>query len=363
MKTKFICFTCSIFLLISASAQYLSLNKIETKKLISLVNTDKDVKQLYLKMERLANTALTEVPNPIDTIVSEGHLATDPKKIRTVKSLADLHKIYALAISYTITNKDTYKTKCIEYLVAWASINKGMGNPINDTKLNPIFDAYDLLKDQIDPSSKATITAWMQQLADAEIASPRYKSVNSKTLFNNWNSHRIKVVGSIAYLLNNKAYKVFTDSSLKKQILKNLHADGSGMDLEERDALHYHVYTLEPLIVIATIIKRATGIDYFNFRSASGSSIKNSVDFLLPFATGQKTHPEYVNSTVAFDKKRAENKEPGFTIGANFQPIAAVEVLSTAAYFSETYLQYVQNLLTTKSKYPNWPAVLNAVRN
>jgi hypothetical protein len=290
-------------------------------------------------------------------------LATDPKKIRTVKSLADLHKIYALAISYTITNKDTYKIKCIEYLVAWASINKGMGNPINDTKLNPIFDAYDLLKDQIDPSSKATITAWMQQLADAEIASPRYKSVNSKTLFNNWNSHRIKVVGSIAYLINNNAYKVFTDSSLKKQILKNLHADGSGMDLEERDALHYHVYTLEPLIVIATIIKRATNVDYFNFRSASGSSIKNSVDFLLPFATGQKTHPEYVNSTVAFDKKRAENKEPGFTIGANFQPIAAVEVLSTAAYFSETYLQYVQNLLTTKSKYPNWPAILNAVKN
>lgn len=363
MKTKFISFTCSIFLLISANAQYLSLNKIETKKLISLVNTEKDVKQLYLKMERLANTALTEVPNPIDTIVSEGHLATDPKKIRTVKSLADLHKIYALAISYTITNKEIYKTKCIEYLVAWASINKGMGNPINDTKLDPIFNAYDLLKDQIDPSSKATIEAWMQQVADAEIASPRYKSVNSKTLFNNWNSHRIKVVGSIAYLLNNKAYKVFTDSSLKKQILKNLHADGSGMDLEERDALHYHVYTLEPLIVIATIIKRATGVDYFNYRSATGSSIKNSVDFLLPFATGQKTHPEYVNSTVAFDKKRAENKEPGFTIGANFQPIAAVEVLSTAAYFSETYLQYVQNLLTTKSKYPNWPAVLNSVRN
>jgi len=363
MKTKFICFTCSIILLISANAQYLSLNKIETKKLIALVNTDKDVKQLYLKMERLANTALTEVPNPIDTIVSEGHLATDPKKIRTVKSLADLHKIYALAISYTVTNKEVYKTKCMEYLLAWASINKGMGNPINDTKLDPIFEAYDLLKDQIEPSYKATIETWMQQVADAEIASPRYKSVNSKTLFNNWNSHRIKVVGSIAYLLNNKAYKTFTDSSLKKQILKNLYADGSGMDLEERDALHYHVYTLEPLLVIASIIKRATGIDYFNFRSISGSSIKNSVDFLLPFVTGQKIHQEYVNSTVAFDKQRAANKEPGFTIGANFQPIAAVEVLSTAAYFSESYLKYVQDLLNTKSRYANWQTVLNAVSN
>ncbi|MEI6585972.1 MAG: alginate lyase family protein [Sediminibacterium sp.] len=363
MKKKITCFLFTCMVLTFAKAQYLSLNKLEAKKLIALVNTEKNVKQLYLKMERLANTALTEVPNPIDTIVSEGHLASDPKKIRTVKSLADLHKIYALAISYTITNKEIYKAKCIEYLMAWATVNKGMGNPINDTKLDPIFEAYDLLKDQIEPSSKASIETWMHQVADAEIASPRYKSVNSKTLFNNWNSHRIKVVGSIAYLLNNKAYKTFTDSSLKKQILKNLNADGSGMDLEERDALHYHVYTLEPLLVIATIIKRATGVDYFNFRSTSGSSIKNSVDFLLPFVTGQKTHQEYVNSTVAFDKQRAANKEPGFTIGANFQPIAAVEVISTAAYFSESYLKYVQDLLNTKSIYPNWPAILNAVRN
>jgi hypothetical protein len=67
----------------NANAQYLSLNKTETKKLIALVNADKDVKQLYLKMEHLANTALTEIPNPIDTIVSEGNLASDHKKIRT----------------------------------------------------------------------------------------------------------------------------------------------------------------------------------------------------------------------------------------------------------------------------------------
>ena len=83
----------------------------------------------------------------------------------------------------------------------------------------------------------------------------------------------------------------------------------------------------------------------------------------MPFVTGQKTHPEYVNSKNSFDKKRADNKEPGFTIGANFQPIAAVEVISTAAYFSASYLQYVQNLLHTTSNYPNWPSVLNAVRH
>jgi hypothetical protein len=37
-------------------------------------------------MGTLANAALQQDPNPIDTIISEGHLVTDPKKIRTQKS-------------------------------------------------------------------------------------------------------------------------------------------------------------------------------------------------------------------------------------------------------------------------------------
>src|SRR5690349_24767337 len=42
---------------------------------------------------------------------------------------------------------------------------------------------------------------------------------------------------------------------------------------------------------------------------------KKSIDFLIPFVRGEKIHREYVNSTVAFDQKRANNKEPGFEIG------------------------------------------------
>ncbi len=180
-------------------------------------------------------------------------------------------------------------------------------------------------------------------------------------MYNNWNSHRIKVVGLIAYTLNNKAYQQFTDTSIKKQILENLYANGSGFDFEERDALHYHIYTLEPLLKIATVIKRTTGVDYYIYTSATGSSIQKSMAFLAPFATGEQVHHEFVNSKVAFDKRRADNKEPGYTIGADFKPETAVGVLSSAAYFEPRYMIIVKKLLNTSNRYPDWQSVLNAV--
>jgi len=182
------------------------------------------------------------------------------------------------------------------------------------------------------------------------------------TSFNNWNSHRLKVIGCIAYTLNNDDYKKYINEELPMQIEKNLLPDGSGFDFLERDALHYHVYTLEPLIALATVLKRATGKDYYNYISTSGASINKSIDFLIPYVTGEKTHGEYVNSKVAFDKKRADNKEPGFEIGANFKPTHGIPVIIQAAYFQPSLMEVVKRVTDNKSVYPNWQAVLNEVK-
>jgi hypothetical protein len=308
----------------------------------------------------LADAALLQQPNPIDTIISEGHLATDPKKILTQKSLADLNKIYALAIVSRVSGKKEYTEKCIAFIRAWATVNHGIGNPINDTKLDPLLEGYDLVKEETTAADRSIIETWLRQVADAEIGHPRFKSP-VKSASNNWNSHRIKVVGNIAYLLNDKNYITFTDTSLQKQILKNLYADGSGMDFEDRDALHYHIYTLEPLIAIATTIKRASGVNYYTYVSSTGSSIKRSVAFLVPFATGAQVHHEFVNSTTAFDRQRAENKEPGYTIGADFKPESSIEVLSQAAYFDSSLNELVKKLSGSEGAYPNWRSVMNAI--
>jgi hypothetical protein len=343
-------------------AQFLSLHKKELNKLISIIKIDSSAKKAFNILEKEAQIALKQDPQPINIIVSEGHLANDPKKIESLKALTDMKKIHALAYAYKITNKKEYFKKCLQYMYAWAETNQAIGNPINESKLDPLFEGYDLIKDEINTNSRQVIEKWFKQIADAEIAT-QHTLLKRKSTYNNWNSHRIKILTSIAYLLNDKAYQLFVDTNMKKQIAKNLYADGSGFDFKERDALHYHQYTLEPLLTAAIIIKRATDFDYYTYLSASGSSIQKSVAFLLPYATGEKTHAEFVNSKSAFDKKRALNKEPDYITGANFEPKKALDVFISASYFNIDYLKIVTLLTETNSKYPNWQCVLNAAKN
>jgi hypothetical protein len=344
----------------TASAQYVGLSDNEVSSLIKLIKKDSNVAALYSTLKKKADAALIDFPNPIDTVVSEGHLATDPKKIITVRSLRDIDKIFALAMVYKIESRATYLDKLAAFITAWAMVNKPQGNPINDTKFEDLFIAYDLVKDKMPVSSKQVINAWLAKMADEEINTAKNKA--KTTSFNNWNSHRLKVIGNIAYILNDKTYKKYIDEELPKQVEKNLLPDGTGFDFLERDALHYHTYTLKPLINLVTIIKRATGKDFYHYASSTGSSIKKSIDFLIPFVTGEKTHGEFVNSKVAFDKKRADNKEPGYEIGALFVAAEGIPVLIQAVYFEPVLMDVVKKVNRNENAYPNWQAVLNVVR-
>ncbi|GAA4730467.1 alginate lyase family protein [Flavisolibacter ginsenosidimutans] len=348
------------FLAQNGFAQFVGLNKKEISSLHNLIAKDSSAKKFYVSIRQTANDALAQTPDPIDTVVSEGHLATDPKKIRTGKSLKDIEKIYSLAITYAIEGKKDYLQKAGDYISAWATVNQPQGNPINDTKFEDLFFAYDLVKNDLPADQQKTINVWLVKMADAEIKTGAVKT--KKTSFNNWNSHRLKVIGFIAYLLNNDTYKKYVADELPAQIEKNLLPDGSGIDFHERDALHYHTYTLEPLISLATVLKRATGKDFYRYASPSGASVQKSIDFLIPFVSGEKTHPEFVNSTVAFDKKRADNKEPGYQIGAPFKRTAGVPVLILASYFEPSCMAVVRETLNTSATYPTWQAVINAAR-
>ena len=345
---------------INAFPQFASLNKKEVLVLRDLVKNDSNAKKFYTAIKLRADNALTQIPYPIDTVVSEGHLATDPKKIRTGQSLRDIDKIYSLSIAYIIERNKKYLLKAGEYISSWARMNQPQGNPINDTKFEDLFFAYDLIKNDLLADQKKTINQWLEQMADAEIKTGLTKT--KKTSFNNWNSHRLKVVGLIAYILDNNQYKNYIAEELPDQIEKNLLPDGSGMDFLERDALHYHVYTLEPLISLATVLKRSTGKDFYHYSSPSGASISKSIEFLIPFVNGEKLHPEFVNSKVAFDKKRADNKEPGYQIGATFKQTAGLPVLIQASYFDPSCMDVVRRVLKTSATYPTWQAVINTVR-
>src|SRR5476651_777498 len=115
---------------IVARAQYVGLNDKEIESLKSLINTEAGAKKYYLDYLKLADQAVNEEPNPIDTIRSEGLLQGDPKKAATALALRDMRKMYALAIVYRVTGEKSYLQNLSTYLSAWAKANKSKGDPI-----------------------------------------------------------------------------------------------------------------------------------------------------------------------------------------------------------------------------------------
>ncbi|WEK20338.1 MAG: alginate lyase family protein [Candidatus Pedobacter colombiensis] len=345
---------------VSVKAQYVSLNDNEVQKLKALIGADTHAKQMYANYQAIANAAINETPQPIDTIQSEGLLKGNPKKTATANALRDVGKMYALAICYRVEHKKSYLESLASYLTAWATNNTSRGNPINDTNLEDAIVAYDLVKTYLQPKDNALTVKWLDQIANAAITM-HSKSLKKETSYNNWRSHQLKIVGLIAYAIDHAGYKKYVAEHLKEQLEKNLYANGSGVDFKLRDALHYHVYDLEPLLRLAIVLKRATGVNVYSAVSASGSSIQKSVEWLLPYVTGEKTHAEYVNSTVKFDQARAQNGESAYKAGNLWNPKSGLKVMALAAYFDPQYNSTIKAVTGTTNEYSSWQLVLNKV--
>ena len=343
-----------------SKAQIVGLDKSQISQLKVLIVTDSIASKLYKGFCLKAKKALLENPNPRDTIVSQGHLKTDPDKIASELSMQDFNKIYALELVYKMGQERAYLDKAVDYLMAWARINHPLGHPINDTKLDRVLEAYDMLRTELKEEERQLVDDWLIRIADNEI---KKISKGKPSAMSNWHSHRLKVVGEIGYILGNQTYITYATEGLPIQIDTNLNADGTSFDFLERDALHYHAYDIEPMLCLSIILKKASDTDYFNYRSPKAASLKNSVEWFLPFLTGEKTHAEFVNTKVQFDIARAKNNESAFTIGKNFKPEHGLYTLALASYFDKKYLTLYYSIRQKENNVTDWQMVVNQLLN
>jgi len=354
---KFVITSLLVTLSFLSFGQIVSLSQKEISALQSGFLSNGQGKKMFTDFEKLATSYLSDQPNPIDTIRTEGLLKGNPKKIKTQNALADMNKMFVLALQFRLNGDKIYLDRSLSFLTAWAEINRPNGDPIDDTNLDKAVEAYDLIKNNIAAKDKLKIEKWLHEMAFAEINSKRMKSGRA-TAKNNWNAHRLKVVGEIGYVLNDHELIDWMITNLKSHIHINLNPDGTSLDFKERDAMHYHIYDLEPMLKLAIMINRASGENFYTFQSATGSSIKKSVDWLLPYISGDKQHEEYVNTTVKFDRDRAKNNEPGFVSGTMFEPKSALPVLQLSVYFDANQIP----LLNKISKGVSWQTFIDQVK-
>ncbi len=345
----------------AAIAQPVALKPAQQVRLRELIRNDKNAARQFAKVQAEADEALSASPNPVKIIESEGRLKSDPGKISTLKSLKDMPKAEALGWAFAVTGEARYSGKAKAFVLAWAQVNEPQGDPINETKLEPMLTAYDLTQTVFSDSERAVVEAWLRKIAGALI--DHQKKKGKATSFNNWHSHRLKMLGLCGWLLQDKALIERTISGYQEQIANNLQPDGSSFDFHERDALHYHCYDLEPLLTLATAAQQAAGIDFFHFTGPNGASLAKAVEFLVPYCDGTKTHAEYVNSKVEFDRKRAAAGQEEFAIGHLFDPTEGVEVLEMAGLFEERFAELAAKIRGKKTaRYGSWRLVLSGTR-
>ena len=174
-----------------------------------------------------------------------------------------------------------------KFILAWATTTEPTGNPIDGTNLDTLIESYDLTGMAMSATDRQTVDAWLGQIALRQI---NERKQNSATGFNNWNSHRLKLVGLIGFVLQDRQLIQMAVDGFHQQIAADLLPDGSSFDFHERNALHYHCYTLEPLLMLAIAAHQNGITGLYQYAAPNGASLAKSVAFLVPFAQGKLEH-------------------------------------------------------------------------
>ncbi len=340
-------------------AGVVSLTGPEIIKLRSLTASSPDAAQWARLIEENADDVLAKTPHPVEDIQSAGKLKGSSEKIRTEKALDDFRDLKNLEWAYALTWQNNYLQKAEDYVLAWAKTCRPPENPIDATNLETLIETYDLIRSQMNPSDRQIVDDWLRSVMNTLFVSEDPSKNNFR---NNWQAHRLKIISMAAFVLGDQTIEQRTLRKLKTLMADNLNADGTTFDFMERDALHYHVYDLEPLIRTAILYQRGQNLDLYHWKTDKGASIAHCVAFLIPYADKEKTHPEWVHTTVAFDIQRSQNHEKGYTAGENFDPSRAQKCLELAEFFEPNLNHLVGTLAENpNSAYPSFQILINEI--
>ncbi|NHE58615.1 alginate lyase family protein [Cyclobacterium plantarum] len=295
-----------------------------------------DSREVPVSIRKELQAALADIgedePDPLLEIHYEGLLDNNPSRIETVRHLEDMDKLALFYWHHAFFGDAHSLKKMMDFSLAWADKFQPTGNPINENKLLPIVYAYPFVKPHMESRQQNMMETWLREMARAEIG-------NDRVPLNNWETKRINLVGSIGLLLEDDKLVSWAEEKAAYYVEKALFADGSSADIRQRDALSYHVSGLKPLLQFLITLEHEAGRgkDFFYRESADGASVARSMDYVLPYAKGEKIYRQWQNSKVKLDQERAAAGLEKYQPGVAYKPEKAYETMALAAYFDDKY--------------------------
>lgn len=304
-----------------------------------------------------ADAALTRPPGPLPVVHTEGTLPGQGIRDESLVARRDLPAMLDFALAYRITGERKYLDAADRFIRAWTGIYLVSLNPIDETNFDAMILAYDLTEADLPAETRAAMDGFLRDLATGYLDD---MDGAPKHFYTNWQSHRIKIAALAAFQLGDARLIERTFEDYQKQVAMNVLADGTVFDFYERDAIHYVLYNVDPMMM-AGLAAQAHGLNWFDWKNASGTGVSSVIDWLIPYVEGQKTHQEFVHSRIAFDAQRLAAGQTEYA--GSWRPERAVGTLALASLLDDRFSAPLQDLLATTERRPsNWLTLYRTVR-
>ena len=242
-------------------------------------------------------------------IRKDGHRNPEISKITDRDNLGRLGDAVAtLGLAYACTGREEYATHASRLVRAWfldpatrmnphlqfgqyiPGINQGRGIGIIETRNLPeLLDGVLLIATS--PSwtkaDEAGLQAWMRAyltwLVDSSHGREEAKNGNNHETW-----YDVQVAGLALYTGQVDVARRAVEGA-RARVARQIEPDGrQPRELERTQSWHYSQFNLAAFFDLATIGSRV-GVDLWNYQTADGRSIRKAVDFLVPYAAGERT--------------------------------------------------------------------------
>jgi hypothetical protein len=291
---------------------------------------------------RSVEARVNEQPKALVHLHIEGLLPHEGIRDASEAALNDMELMRDAALAWRVTSDARYLALVNRFLLAWVTTYQPDFDPIDETRFESLIVAYDMTASTLPVKTRNAAAAFIAKLGAGYVAQiEAQKRPLTGTWRNNWQSHRIKLIALAAFTLGDRKMMNAAQRLFVEHLADNIGPDGTTLDFTERDAVHYAVYDLQPLVTAALAARRFNR-NWLRERGANGATLEAALDWLVPYARGEKTHEEFVNSSVAFDAKRREAGLPGYA--GPWSPKNATELFYLAARLDGRYNSVAQLL-------------------
>jgi hypothetical protein len=226
----------------------------------------------------------------VETIRSAGVTdQNDPLLIQSRRAFQDSDVASIQALAYILLGDQVYLNAVDRILKAWSTRNVPTGHPIDETRLEGLIWAYDLVACRLSEDHSNAFKRWLLILRDKK----EHWQFGPLTRYNNHRTHHLKIQILIDKVLGDTVALQRHRAEVETHLKVNLSRDtGASLDYEERDALYYHVFNLEAWYEIQLQLQ------------CCEQSIARAYQFLAEKIRTGDTGGEFANSVAPIDMAR-----------------------------------------------------------